>query len=143
MVAKKTISRAKAKKILRHGTVRGKPLTPRAKKFLGVHFFNPVPLMRLVEVIKGDETSDETMDVVAAWAEGLPCRGKRYVPRVLKDRPGFLANRMIFVVSVCRSSQSSLKPAVTPTPGRGVHVSCRNPPNSLVMNSAVGNELTD
>ncbi len=67
----------------------------KADKCVGVHFFNPVPLMRLVEVIKGDKTSDETMDVVAAWAEDLPCRGKRYVPRVLKDRPGFLANRMI------------------------------------------------
>ncbi|UYP48753.1 Fatty acid oxidation complex subunit alpha [Candidatus Lokiarchaeum ossiferum] len=67
----------------------------KADKCVGIHFFNPVPLMRLVEIIKGDGTSDETMDIAVAWAEGLPCRGKRYCPRVLKDRPGFIANRMI------------------------------------------------
>ncbi|MHA1746901.1 MAG: 3-hydroxyacyl-CoA dehydrogenase NAD-binding domain-containing protein, partial [Promethearchaeota archaeon] len=64
------------------------------EKVVGIHFFNPVPVMKLVEVIKGDLTTDETMDIAAAWAGTLPCRGKRYVARVLKDRPGFLANRV-------------------------------------------------
>lgn len=70
-------------------------VTSRKQKCLGIHFFNPVPLMRLVEVIKGNETSDETMKSAQSWAQGLPCRGPRYVPLVLKDRPGFIANRMI------------------------------------------------
>ena len=61
----------------------------------GLHFFNPVPLMRLVEVIKSDNTSDETMDVVAGVAAKLPClKGKRYIAKVLKDRPGFIVNRL-------------------------------------------------
>lgn len=69
--------------------------TQRPEKCLGIHFFNPVPLMRLVEVIKGEKTADETLEIAKKWAESLPCRGKRYVPFVLKDRPGFIANRMI------------------------------------------------
>ncbi len=67
----------------------------RPDKCVGIHFFNPVPLMRLIEVIKGDLTSEETMNIGVAWSKSLPClRGKRYVPRVLKDRPGFIANRV-------------------------------------------------
>lgn len=69
--------------------------TSKPEKCVGIHFFNPVPMMRLVEVIKGDQTSEATMDIAQQWAQGLPCRGPRYVPKVLKDRPGFLANRMI------------------------------------------------
>lgn len=61
----------------------------------GIHFFNPVPLMRLIEVIRGDKTSDETFNATVKVAEKLPClRGKRYIAPVLKDRPGFIVNRM-------------------------------------------------
>jgi len=61
----------------------------------GMHFFNPVPLMRLIEVIRGAETSDATFDKAMKVAESLPClRGKRYIAPVLKDRPGFIVNRM-------------------------------------------------
>ena len=70
-------------------------VTKHPERCVGVHFFNPVPLMSLVEVIKGDHTSNETMHLVKNWAEKLPCRVPRYVPFVLKDRPGFIANRMI------------------------------------------------
>ncbi|MHA1777171.1 MAG: 3-hydroxybutyryl-CoA dehydrogenase [Promethearchaeia archaeon] len=69
--------------------------TKRPEKCLGIHFFNPVPLMKLVEVIKGEKTTDSTLEAAKKWAESLPCRGSRYVPYVLKDRPGFIANRMI------------------------------------------------
>ncbi|MFX0012733.1 MAG: 3-hydroxyacyl-CoA dehydrogenase NAD-binding domain-containing protein [Candidatus Hermodarchaeota archaeon] len=63
---------------------------------IGIHFFNPAPLMRLVEVIKGDKASDETMDIGVKFAKSLPClRGERYVARVLKDRPGFIVNRVL------------------------------------------------
>ncbi len=61
----------------------------------GIHFFNPVPLMRLVEVIKSDDTSDETMKVAMDVCQKLPClKGKRYIAEVLKDRPGFIVNRL-------------------------------------------------
>jgi enoyl-CoA hydratase/3-hydroxyacyl-CoA dehydrogenase len=63
---------------------------------IGIHFFNPAPLMRLVEVIKGDKASEETMNTGVRFAESLPClRGERYVARVLKDRPGFIVNRVL------------------------------------------------
>ncbi len=73
----------------------------RPDKVCGVHFFNPAPLMRLVEVIKAESTSEETLNIAKNWAEKLPClRGKRYVPVILKDRPGFIANRIKAPVSI-------------------------------------------
>ncbi|MFX1573607.1 MAG: 3-hydroxyacyl-CoA dehydrogenase NAD-binding domain-containing protein [Promethearchaeota archaeon] len=67
----------------------------RQDKCIGMHFFNPVPLMRLIEVIYSDHSSDESVDKGVEFAEYIPClRGKRYVPKVLKDRPGFICNRV-------------------------------------------------
>lgn len=67
----------------------------RAEKVIGMHFFNPVPLMRCVEIIKGAKSSNEAMDLGVQVAESLPClKGKRYVAKVLKDRPGFIVNRL-------------------------------------------------
>jgi enoyl-CoA hydratase/3-hydroxyacyl-CoA dehydrogenase len=63
---------------------------------IGMHFFNPAPLMRLVEVIKGNESSEQSMDIGIKVSKSLPClRGERYVARVLKDRPGFIVNRVL------------------------------------------------
>ena len=67
----------------------------RPEKVCGAHFFIPAPLMRLVEIVRTDKSSDATIEIVKKWAEKLPCvRGKRYVPIALKDRPGFIANRL-------------------------------------------------
>ena len=61
----------------------------------GIHFFNPVPLMRCIEVIRGEDTSDDTFQKTMDVAKSLPClRGQRYIAPVLKDRPGFIVNRM-------------------------------------------------
>ncbi|MBD3214774.1 MAG: 3-hydroxyacyl-CoA dehydrogenase family protein [Candidatus Lokiarchaeota archaeon] len=61
----------------------------------GMHFFNPVPLMRLIEVIRSEDTSDETFEIAMEVAETFPClRGDRYIAPVLKDAPGFIVNRM-------------------------------------------------
>ncbi|MBY9015607.1 MAG: 3-hydroxyacyl-CoA dehydrogenase family protein [Candidatus Lokiarchaeota archaeon] len=69
--------------------------TNREDKVIGVHFFNPPILMRLIEVIAGKKSSDESMDIGVKVANSLPClKGKRFVPKVLKDRPGFIVNRM-------------------------------------------------
>jgi enoyl-CoA hydratase/3-hydroxyacyl-CoA dehydrogenase len=63
---------------------------------IGMHFFNPAPLMRLIEIIAGEKSSKEAMDIGVEVGESLPClRGERYVPRVLKDRPGFIVNRVL------------------------------------------------
>ena len=64
--------------------------TKRPDKVVGTHFFSPVPLMRLCEIIRGLQTSDETMDTAETWARSL---GKETV-RVLKDHAGFIANRL-------------------------------------------------
>jgi len=63
--------------------------TKRPEKVVGMHFFNPVPIMRLVEIVRGLTTSDETVEVAKAFAEKL---GK--TPVVCKDSPGFIANRI-------------------------------------------------
>ncbi|GAA5218749.1 fatty acid oxidation complex subunit alpha FadB [Corallincola platygyrae] len=60
-------------------------------KFCGMHFFNPVHRMPLVEVIRGKDTSDETVASVVAWAAQL---GKS--PIVVNDCPGFFVNRVLF-----------------------------------------------
>ena len=65
-------------------------VTKRADKVAGMHFMNPVPVMKLVEGIKGLETSDETFDAVAACAEKM---GKVFVRA--KDMPGFVVNRIL------------------------------------------------
>lgn len=60
-------------------------------RFVGIHFFNPVPLMALVEVVKGDETSDATVAAARAFAETV---GK--TPITVTDSPGFVVNRILF-----------------------------------------------
>ncbi|MCJ7664783.1 MAG: 3-hydroxyacyl-CoA dehydrogenase NAD-binding domain-containing protein, partial [Desulfobacterales bacterium] len=68
-------------------------VTKRPDRVVGMHFFNPVPLMRLVEVIKGIDTSDETATVTRELSEKL---GK--VPVLVeKDAPGFIVNRLMMV----------------------------------------------
>lgn len=62
----------------------------RAENFIGMHFFNPVPSMPLVEVIRGQHTSDAAVATVAAYARAL---GK--TPIVVRDGPGFLVNRIL------------------------------------------------
>ncbi len=64
--------------------------TSRPEQVVGVHFFGPVPLMRLVEIIRGLLTSQETMEAADAWARSL---GKETV-LVQKDHAGFVANRV-------------------------------------------------
>ncbi len=75
--------------------------TSREDKVIGMHFFNPPILMRCIEVIAGEKSSEEAMDIGMKLSANLPClRGKRYVAKVLKDRPGFIVNRMNAPVQV-------------------------------------------
>jgi len=64
--------------------------TKRVDKVIGMHFMNPVPLMKLVEIIPGFETSLKTVDITAALAESM---GK--TAAMSKDYPGFIANRIL------------------------------------------------
>jgi 3-hydroxybutyryl-CoA dehydrogenase len=64
--------------------------SPDPKRFIGVHFFNPVPVMGLIEVIRGLATSDETVAIVSRFGEAL---GKQMV--FAQDAPGFIVNRVL------------------------------------------------
>ena len=64
--------------------------TGRADKVIGMHFFNPVPVLKLVEVVRGKETSDETAEAITELAREL---GK--TPAVANDFPGFVSNRIL------------------------------------------------
>lgn len=65
--------------------------TKRPEHFIGMHFMNPVPIMKLVEVIRGLRTSDETSVIIKELAEKM---GK--IPIEVNDGPGFISNRVLF-----------------------------------------------
>jgi len=65
-------------------------VTQRPDRVIGMHFFNPVPVLELVEVVRGRETSDDTADAIIELAREL---GK--TPAVANDFPGFVSNRIL------------------------------------------------
>ncbi len=66
-------------------------VTNRPDKVLGMHFFNPPPVMKLVEIIKGEKTSDETIDLVTNV-----CKKLNKVPVPSNEAPGFIVNRLLW-----------------------------------------------
>src|SRR5213080_4003436 len=64
--------------------------TDRSDRVIGMHFFNPVPVLKLVEVVRGRDTSDETAEAITELAREL---GK--TPAVANDFPGFVSNRIL------------------------------------------------
>lgn len=64
--------------------------TKRPHKMIGMHFFNPANVMKLVEIIRGEETDDESVQDLVAFTESL-----RKIPVVVKECPGFLVNRLL------------------------------------------------
>ena len=64
--------------------------TKREEKVIGMHFMNPVPVMKLIEVIRGYSTSDETTDIIMDLSKKL-----QKVPVEVNDYPGFVANRIL------------------------------------------------
>jgi 3-hydroxybutyryl-CoA dehydrogenase len=79
--------------------------TSRPEKVIGMHFMNPVPLMKLVEIVRGVQTADATTQVVRELAEKL---GKTVITS--KDQPGFVVNRMLvpFLNEACFALQEGL-----------------------------------
>ena len=78
---------------------------PRRSRFIGMHFFSPVPVMALVEVIRGGATSDETEATIRALAANL---GKEVIASA--DRPGFIVNRILmpFLAEAMRGYEEGL-----------------------------------
>ena len=65
-------------------------ITHRPDRFIGTHFFNPVPVMKLLEIINGHETSKETLNVAKEWGKSL---GKEVI--VVEEAPAFAVNRVL------------------------------------------------
>ena len=107
--------------------------TTRADRFIGMHFFNPVPMMALVEIIRGLQTSDATHDAVQALAKRL---GKS--PITVKNAPGFVVNRILvpmineafFVLSEGLASADDID--------SGMRLGCNQPIGPLALADMIG-----
>ena len=107
--------------------------TKRADKFIGTHFFNPVPMMALVELIRGIQTSDATHDAVKALAEHL---GKS--PITVKNAPGFVVNR-ILVPMINEAFFVLAEGLATPEDiDAGMKLGCNQPIGPLALADMVG-----
>ena len=108
-------------------------VTKRPDKFVGMHFFNPVPMMALVEIIRGLQTSDATHDAVKALAEAL---GKS--PITVKNAPGFVVNR-ILVPMINEAFFVLAEGLATPEDiDAGMKLGCNHPIGPLALADMVG-----
>ena len=73
----------------------------RPEQVIGMHFFTPIPLLRLIELIKGEKTSQEAFDLGVAIGQKLPAlKGKRYIAKIEKESPGFIVNRLTITTNL-------------------------------------------
>ncbi|MDR2127876.1 MAG: 3-hydroxybutyryl-CoA dehydrogenase [Burkholderiaceae bacterium] len=108
-------------------------ITSRPDRFVGMHFFNPVPIMALVEIIRGLQTSDATHAAVKALAEKL---GKS--PITVKNAPGFVVNRILlpmineafFVLAEGLASPEDID--------AGMKLGCNHPIGPLALADMIG-----
>ena len=108
-------------------------VTQRADKFIGMHFFNPVPMMALVEIIRGLQTSDTTHDAVKSLAERL---GKS--PITVKNAPGFVVNR-ILIPMINEAFFVLAEGLATPEDiDAGMKLGCNQPIGPLALADMVG-----
>jgi 3-hydroxybutyryl-CoA dehydrogenase len=107
--------------------------TSRPGKFIGMHFFNPVPMMSLVELIRGHLTDDATVDAAVAFAKSL---GK--TPIVVKNSPGFVVNRILcpMINEAILALQEGL--ASPEDIDNGMKLGCSHPIGPLALADMVG-----
>ncbi|MGE5800205.1 MAG: 3-hydroxyacyl-CoA dehydrogenase NAD-binding domain-containing protein [Syntrophaceae bacterium] len=108
-------------------------VTKRPDKFIGTHFFNPVPVMKLLEVIKGYETSEETLKIALEWGKSL---GKETI--VVNEAPAFAVNRILCPMLneaffVLGEGVASAKDIDT-----GMVLGCNHPIGPLALSDLVG-----
>ena len=108
-------------------------VVPRPERFVGMHFFNPVPLMALVELIRGLQTSDETVARAQAFAKRL---GK--TPIVVKNSPGFVVNRILcpMINEAIFALQEGL--ATAEDIDNGMRLGCNHPIGPLALADMIG-----
>jgi 3-hydroxybutyryl-CoA dehydrogenase len=109
----------------------------RPDRFGGLHFFNPVPLMKLVEVIRGLSTSDETYRQTFAFAQSL---GKD--PIKAPDRPGFIVNRLLvpYLLDAVRAYEHGL--GTIEDIDKGMKLGCGYPMGPFTLLDFVGLDTT-
>lgn len=112
-------------------------VTNRPDKVVGMHFFNPVPVMALLELVRGILTSDETLAAARKIGERM---GKK--PVVAKDSPGFIVNRLLipFLLDAVRMYESGL--ATKEDIDAGVKLGLNHPMGPLTLADFVGLDTT-
>jgi 3-hydroxybutyryl-CoA dehydrogenase len=111
--------------------------TTRPDRFGGLHFFNPVPLMKLVEVIRALTTSDETYQAMFEFAQSL---GKE--PITAPDRPGFIVNRLLvpYLLDAIRAYENGL--GTLGDIDKGMTLGCGYPMGPFTLLDFVGLDTT-
>jgi 3-hydroxybutyryl-CoA dehydrogenase len=111
--------------------------TKRPDRFGGLHFFNPVPLMKLVEVIRALTTSDGTYQTAFAFAQSL---GKE--PITAPDRPGFIVNRLLvpYLLDAIRAYENGL--GTLEDIDKGMKLGCGYPMGPFTLLDFVGLDTT-
>jgi 3-hydroxybutyryl-CoA dehydrogenase len=111
--------------------------TQRPDRFVGLHFFNPVPLMKLVEVVRSPLTSSAAFDEAYAFAQSL---GKQ--PIKATDRTGFIVNRLLvpYLLDAIRALEEGV--GSVEDIDRGMQLGCGHPMGPLTLLDFVGNDTT-
>lgn len=110
-------------------------ISKRPDKFIGTHFFNPVPVMKLLEVIKAYETSDETLQAALDWGKKI---GKTCI--VVNEAPAFVVNRILCVM-LNEAFFALGEGLATPEDiDLGMVLGCNHPIGPLALSDLVGNE---
>lgn len=108
-------------------------VTDRPDRFLGLHFFNPVPVMGLVEIVRGGATSEETMEAAYAFAEAV---GKE--PIEARDTCGFIVNRLLvpYLLDAVRAYENGV--GTIEDIDRGMELGCSHPMGPFTLADFVG-----
>jgi 3-hydroxybutyryl-CoA dehydrogenase len=111
--------------------------TGRPDRFAGLHFFNPVPIMKLAEVIRGLATSDGTYETTRAFARSL---GKEAI--TAPDRPGFIVNRLLvpYLLDAIRAYENGL--GTIEDIDAGMKLGCGHPMGPFTLLDYVGLDTT-
>ncbi len=111
--------------------------TSRPGNFLGLHFFNPVPVMKLVEIVRGVKTSEETVETCREWTKSL---GKH--PIDVMDTPGFLVNLLLipYLLDAVRALERGI--ASKEDIDEGMKLGCGYPMGPLALLDFIGLDTT-
>jgi 3-hydroxybutyryl-CoA dehydrogenase len=110
-------------------------ITNRPEKVIGTHFFNPVPVMRLLEVIRAHQTSDETLQAALNWGKKL---GKECI--IVSEAPAFAVNRIL--CTMINEAFYALGEGVATAEDidKGMVLGCNHPIGPLALSDLIGND---